>query len=66
MVSVMGSFIADAVIVVHRDHGPLGFAGLDTSTDRATEVLQGLSDEDVLALPDLLGFPILGIDALAV
>ncbi|CAI7670054.1 unnamed protein product [Penicillium palitans] len=66
MISIMGSFIADAVIVVHRDHGPLGFAGLDTSTDRVTELLQGLSDEDVLALPDLLGFPILGVDALAV
>ncbi|KZN90109.1 putative RNA-binding protein [Penicillium chrysogenum] len=48
MVSVMGSFIADAVIVVHRDHGPLGFAGLDTSTDRATEVLQG---ETYLPIP---------------
>ncbi|KAJ5264669.1 hypothetical protein N7505_007462 [Penicillium chrysogenum] len=55
MISFICSFIADAMIVVYRDHGPLGFAGPDTSTDRVTELLQGLSDEDVLALPDLLG-----------
>ncbi|KAJ5264928.1 hypothetical protein N7505_007721 [Penicillium chrysogenum] len=51
---------------LQRSRNPLGFAGLDTSTDRVTELLQGLSDEDVLALPDLLGFSILEIDALAV
>ncbi|KAJ9481296.1 hypothetical protein VN97_g12192 [Penicillium thymicola] len=66
VIFLMSPFIAGAMIVVYRDHGPLGFSGLDTSTGRVIEPLEGLSDEDVLAPHVLLGLSVLEIDALAV
>jgi hypothetical protein len=62
----MSPLTAGAMIVVRRDHRPLGLSGPEMDIGREIEPQKGLSDEDGLDLHVPLGLPIPEIGAIAV